>query len=306
MHQSHARGEERTLRSRHGTRAPAIVPRGEPSRKEGAAVIVLERMVLSGGWTPRWLMQTSNSELGKPAQTDGLGSGAMFNAIASRYDLLNRILSLGADRRWRREAADALDLPPGARALDVATGTADLAIEIARRDGSFRVEGLDPAEGMLEIARRKIARAGLAGRVSLRAGDAQALPHPDGSFDGVCVAFGIRNVRDRGQALREMARVTREGGRIAILELTEPGSGFMGRLAQFHVHVLVPRIGALLSGARAYRYLHESIAAFPPPERFRGMMEDAGIRVLECRPLTFGACCLFVGCPDSSADGNHA
>lgn len=250
-------------------------------------------------------MQTPNSELGTRTQTCDPGSGAMFNAIASRYDLLNRILSLGIDGRWRRRAADALDLRPGARVLDVATGTADLAIEIARRDGSFRVEGLDPAERMLDIARRKIARAGLVGRIVLRAGDARALPYPDGCFDTVCVAFGIRNVPDRHRALREMARVTRADGRIAVLELTEPAGGVTGRLARFHVHVLVPWIGALLSGARAYRYLHESIAAFPGPDRFRGIMQAAGIRVLECRPLTFGACCLFVGCPDSSRDGTQ-
>ena len=197
-------------------------------------------------------------------------------------------------------------MPPRARVLDVATGTADLAIQIARKDRSFRVEGLDPAEDILRIGREKIARDGLAKQIVLRTGDAQALPYPDASFDGVCIAFGIRNVPDRSRALREMARVTRPGGHITVLELTEPGGGLLGRLARFHVHVLVPRIGALLSGVREYRYLQESIAAFPAPEAFRGMMEQAGIRVIAQRPMSFGACCLFVGCPDSFPDGEHA
>ena len=231
------------------------------------------------------------------------GSGVMFDAIADRYDLLNRILSFGADRRWRRKAVEALELRPGARVLDVATGTADLAILIARLDPTLRVEGLDPAEEMLRIGRGKVARAGLAKQIQLRAGDAAALPYPNAVFDAVCIAFGIRNVPDRDRALREMARVTRPAGRVAVLELADPGRGLCSRVARFHVHVLVPRIGALLSGHREYRYLQESIAAFPPPDRFRNMMEAAGIRQVEHRLMSFGACCLFVGCPDSSADG---
>jgi len=225
------------------------------------------------------------------------GSGAMFDRIARRYDLLNRVLSLGVDQGWRRRAVRAMALGPGARALDLATGTADLALRMARAAEGVQVVGVDPSEGMLAVGRDKVRDAGLDGRIRLEAGDAQALRFEDDGFDAAAIAFGIRNVPDRPRALAEMARVTRPGGRVVVLELSEPRRGPLGALARFHVHWLVPRIGALLSGAREYRYLQESIAAFPPPEEFADVMSAAGIRVLEVRPLTFGASCLYVGEP---------
>lgn len=227
------------------------------------------------------------------------GSGEMFDRIARRYDFLNRVLSLGIDQGWRRRAVREMALPENGRALDLATGTADLAIRIARAHPTVEVVGTDPSQGMLEVGRDKVERGGLTGRVTLRAGDAQDLPFDDDSFDAVAIAFGIRNVPDRPRALSEMARVTRPGGRIVILELSEPRRGVFGPLARFHVRVLVPRIGALLSGARAYRYLQESIAAFPPPEEFARVMEDSGLRMCSVTPLTFGVSCLFVAEPAS-------
>jgi demethylmenaquinone methyltransferase/2-methoxy-6-polyprenyl-1,4-benzoquinol methylase len=221
----------------------------------------------------------------------------MFDAIAARYDLLNRVLSLGVDQRWRRRTVRALALPSMARVLDLATGTADLAIMVARAHPDASVVGVDPSRNMLAIGERKVADARLAGRVSLTHGDAERLAFPDDSFDGVAMAFGIRNVPDRAAALREMARVTRPGGRIAVLELSEPRGGLLGPLARFHIHTVVPRLGAALSGWREYRYLHESIAAFPPPEAFAATMRAAGLRVLEVAPLTFGVSCLFVATP---------
>jgi demethylmenaquinone methyltransferase/2-methoxy-6-polyprenyl-1,4-benzoquinol methylase len=132
-------------------------------------------------------------------------------------------------------------------------------------------------------------------------GDAQSLPFPDRSFDGVCIAFGIRNVPDRPKALREMARVTRPGGRIAILELSEPDGGLLAPFARFHVHTLVPTLGALLSGAREYRYLQRSIAAFPKAHDFGQVMTAAGIELVALTPLTFGVCHLYVGTPRAVA-----
>ncbi|MFW6051860.1 MAG: bifunctional demethylmenaquinone methyltransferase/2-methoxy-6-polyprenyl-1,4-benzoquinol methylase UbiE [Myxococcota bacterium] len=233
----------------------------------------------------------------EPREDADLGSGAMFDAIAHRYDLLNRVLSMGIDRGWRRRTVEALALGEDGRVLDLATGTADLALEIGRRHGDARVVGLDPSERMLEIGRRKVRRAGLEERVALREGDAQALPFEAGAFDACSIAFGIRNVPDRAAALREMARVTRPGGRVAVLELGEPSGGVLGPLARFHIRQVVPRLGGWLSGSREYRYLQQSIAAFPPPDAFASMMSDAGLEVLEVRPLTFGVCHLYVATP---------
>src|SRR5262249_27854293 len=145
------------------------------------------------------------------------------------------------------------------------------------------------------VGREKLARKKLADRVTMVPGDAEALPYGEGTFDGATIAFGIRNVPDRARGLAEMARVVRPGGRVCVLELSEPKRGIMAPLARFHIHVLGPRIGALLSGAPEYRYLQKSIEAFPAPEEFAAMMERAGLVVEQVRPQTFGVCHLYVG-----------
>lgn len=212
------------------------------------------------------------------------GSGAMFDGIAERYDLLNRVLSLGMDQSWRRKLARAVS---GEKFLDVATGTADVAIHLVREHPGCSVVGLDPSPRMLDVARRKVG--GL--DIAFMTGDSQEIPFPSASFDGVTMAFGIRNVPDRPRALREMARVVKPGGKVAILELSEPRSPF----ARFHVRKVVPRIGGWLSSDREYAYLQASIARFPPPDEFAAMMTEARLSVEEVTPMTFGACCLFVG-----------
>ena len=222
------------------------------------------------------------------------GSGQMFDAIASRYDLMNRLLSLGIDQSWRRKTVEALALSGDGRALDLATGTGDLALAIANRFPSVTVIGVDPSPKMLEVGEEKVLRANLEDRVSLRLGDAQALEFPDASFDAVSMAFGIRNVPDRPKALREMARVVRPLGRVAILELAEPTTPILGSLARFHIHTIVPTIGAALSGAREYRYLEKSIAAFPDRASFAEMMRQVGLNVISAEPLTFGVASLYV------------
>lgn len=237
------------------------------------------------------------------------GSGAMFDAIADRYDLLNRLISLGVDKRWRARTVraivpavrDTVATPRGARlrpkvasrrVLDLATGTGDLAIAIAEALPEAQVTGVDPSARMLAVFREKLGT--LADRIELLEGDAQALPFADARFDATTIAFGIRNVPDRARALAEMARVTRPGGRVAVLELSEPREGLIAPLARFHVHTVVPAIGAWLSGKREYRYLARSIAAFPPPEELAAMMEAAGLRMIEIVPMTFGTCTLHV------------
>lgn len=225
------------------------------------------------------------------------GSGAMFDNIARRYDFLNRVMSLGIDRRWRRRTVRALELPADARVLDLATGTADLAIDIARIHSDARIIGSDPSTNMLAVGRTKVASRQLADRIDLITGDAQAIDLPKASVDGITIAFGIRNVPDRARALREMARVCKPGGRVAILELSEPSGGLIAALARFHIRHVVPRLGAFLSGAREYRYLQASIAAFPPPAEFAALMHASGLTVLETTPLTFGVCHLYVATP---------
>ncbi len=226
-----------------------------------------------------------------------LGSGAMFDRIAARYDTMNRVLSLGLDRGWRRRTVRALQLGERPRVLDLATGTGDLAIDIAHMHPGAQVIGLDPSPRMLAIAEAKLLRRGLSGRVTLVRGDAQQLPYANCEMDAATIAFGIRNVPDRPAALREMARVVRPGGRIAVLELGEPERGLLARVARFHCRHVVPRLGALLSGAREYRYLQRSIAAFPPSAEFARVMEDAGLHVIDVAPLTFGVCTLYVATP---------
>jgi demethylmenaquinone methyltransferase/2-methoxy-6-polyprenyl-1,4-benzoquinol methylase len=221
----------------------------------------------------------------------------MFDRIAARYDFVNRVLSLGIDKRWRRRTVRALQLGADAKVLDVATGTGDLAIDIARAHRDAHVIGLDPSAGMLAVAATKLARRKLEDRVTLVVGDAQALPYATGELDAATIAFGIRNVPDRAAGLRELARVVKVGGRVAVLELGEPRGGLMSRAARIHVRHIVPRLGALLGGRKEYRYLQSSIAAFPPSEEFARMMVEAGLDIVEVTPLTFGVCTLYVGTP---------
>ncbi|MCW5807757.1 MAG: bifunctional demethylmenaquinone methyltransferase/2-methoxy-6-polyprenyl-1,4-benzoquinol methylase UbiE [Deltaproteobacteria bacterium] len=225
----------------------------------------------------------------------------MFDRIARRYDRVNRVISLGMDRGWRRRTVRSLQLGERPRVLDVATGTGDLAIDLAQMVPGATVIGLDPSEQMLAIAAEKVARKQLAERVTLVTGDAQALPFASCELDAATIAFGIRNVPDRPRALRELARVVRPGGRIAVLELGEPRRGVLGWFARFHTRHVVPRLGALLSGAREYAYLQRSIAAFPPAPEFVETMQAAGLHVVEVVPLAFGACTLFVATPAEDA-----
>jgi demethylmenaquinone methyltransferase/2-methoxy-6-polyprenyl-1,4-benzoquinol methylase len=230
------------------------------------------------------------------ALEDG-GSGAMFDRIAPRYDLLNRVMSLGLDRGWRKRLARALApaLADGGIVLDLATGTGDVALALARHYSQIRVVGVDPSGEMLRIGQQK-RKAALAGdRVSLLMGDGQQLPFGDQTFAASCIAFGIRNVPDRERALREMRRITRPGGVVAILELGAPRRGLLAPLTRLHVNHIVPRLGAWLSRWREYRYLPQSMAAFPPPEQFSALMSAAGWQEVQIETMGMGAVQLFTG-----------
>ena len=225
------------------------------------------------------------------------GSGAMFDGIARRYDLLNRLTSLGLDQSWRAKLAAtvAAGVPRGGVVLDLATGTGDVALALADAAPTARVLGIDPSARMLEKAREKVLARVLADRVRLARGDAHHLSLQDGVVDGVSIAFGLRNVPDRARGLREMRRVTRPGGRLCVLELGTPRRGLLGPLARFHIDAVVPRLGAWLSGAREYRYLASSIEAFPPPDEVVAMLTAAGWRDAGFTAMAFDAAHLYVG-----------
>jgi demethylmenaquinone methyltransferase/2-methoxy-6-polyprenyl-1,4-benzoquinol methylase len=237
--------------------------------------------------------------LGTAAPTPGAPERAavrsMFDRIAPRYDLLNRLLSAGTDVRWRRRAVDFLEMPPPLRVLDLCTGTADLLIEAASRHPKSGGLGVDLAQGMLARGASKLARRGLARRAWLAAGDGERLPVREAGYDAALVGFGIRNVSDPRAALREVHRALRPGGRFVVLEFSMP-EGLMGRLYRAYFTAVLPRIGGLVSGDRsAYSYLPASVASFPKPRAFAALMEQAGFTAVRFEPLTLGIAHLHRG-----------
>ncbi|MCL5966709.1 MAG: bifunctional demethylmenaquinone methyltransferase/2-methoxy-6-polyprenyl-1,4-benzoquinol methylase UbiE [Deltaproteobacteria bacterium] len=220
----------------------------------------------------------------------------MFSSIAPRYDFLNRLLSLRRDRYWRRAAVAEMVPAAGGRHLDVATGTADVALEIFRQKGDgARVVGSDISIEMMRIGWEKAVRAGRGGRMAFVKAPGEALPFRDGAFDSASIAFGIRNVVDRQAGLSEMCRVVRPGGRVAVLEFSRPRSPFFGTAYRLYFTRVLPRLGGLFSRRSAYAYLPRSVEAFPPPPEFAAMMRAAGCSEVRFRPLTFGIVTLYVG-----------
>jgi len=220
---------------------------------------------------------------------------SMFDRIAPRYDLLNRVLSAGIDQRWRRASVDSLALPPRSRVLDVCTGTADLLVEFLRRDPGHAGVGVDLSGEMLARGARKLRERGLSARSALASGDAERLPLRDSRFDGALIAFGIRNVGEPLRALREIHRVLRPGGRLVILEFGTP-PGLLGAAYRLYFERVLPRVAGLVSGDRAaYSYLPASVARFPDPAAFGRLMEEAGFVGVRWSRLTAGIACLHRG-----------
>lgn len=250
----------------------------------------------------------------------------MFDHIAPRYDRLNGVLSFNVDKHWRRrairevvrfmhgytaETASAAEVDDTAstkvgageavsnyqthnHVLDLATGTGDMAIALARALPKAAVTGADLSEGMLALARQKAAKAGLAERIAFEAGEAESLPFGDAGFDAVTVAFGVRNFHDIAAGLREMHRVLRPGGMALVLEFSTPRGKIFGPLYRFYFRHVLPRIGGWVSRDRsAYEYLPGSVDGFPEPQAFAGMMSDAGFGDCRMRKMTGGIAYIY-------------
>lgn len=221
---------------------------------------------------------------------------AMFDSISGHYDRLNRILSLGTDRRWRRRAIDIIgeNIRP-VTMLDVATGTGDLAIE-ALKLGPRKVTGIDISAKMLEEGRRKVTRLGLGDKIELLRGDSQAMEFSDGAFDVAMSAFGVRNFEDTVAGLREMCRVLRPGGMLMVLEFSRPSRFPLKQIYGFYFRRVLPRIGRKVSGdPGAYTYLPDSVMSFPDNERFLELMLLAGFTGVKQTILTGGIASIYYG-----------
>ncbi len=222
---------------------------------------------------------------------------AMFGRIVRRYDLMNRVMTLGRDQAWRRLAARELKLDGGhpARVLDLATGTADIALAIAERHPEAQVVGVDFVFPMLEVGEQK-SQPRYGRRIVFAQGDALSLPFADASFDGLTNGFLLRNVADLPRSLAEMRRVIKPGGRAACLEITRPATPVFRELFQLYFYRIVPIIGGVISGDRqAYTYLPNSLTHFPRAEELKLLMLSAGFRSVSYRLLGFGTMALHVG-----------
>ena len=230
-----------------------------------------------------------DSAAGKTGQVE-----AMFDSIAPAYDTMNRLMTMGIDRSWRRKAVEMVASSAPRSILDVATGTGDFAIALAEAVPGATVTGIDLSGQMLAIGRRKVEKASLDGRITLQKGDCLALPFADGSFDAITVAFGIRNFEDLDKGLSEMCRVLKPGGHLVILELTTPDRFPMKQLFSIYSKVVIPLLGKLLSKDKsAYRYLPDTIKVFPQGEVMKGVIARAGFSEVNFKRLTFGICTLY-------------
>lgn len=219
----------------------------------------------------------------------------MFDRIAPTYDKLNHLMSLGIDRRWRRKAVDALGKFNPQQILDIATGTGDFALLMARCIKPQHITGADISEGMMAVGREKVLKEGLQDTISFEHEDCMSLSFPDGSFDAVTSAYGVRNFQDLDKGLREMHRVLHPGGHLLIVELTPPPSFPMKQLFWVYAHVVMPLLGRLISHDNsAYTYLPASMEAFPQPEQMEGILKRAGFAEVMWKRFTFGISTMYL------------
>ncbi len=220
----------------------------------------------------------------------------MFNSIAPYYDFLNRFLSLGIDTIWRKKAINKIKASNPQHILDIATGTADVAIELVKRLDAKKVVGLDISKEMLAIGQKKIDKRALDKRIELVLGDSENLSFEDESFDAVTVAFGVRNFENLEKGLKEMNRVLKKDGEVMVLEFSRPRIFPFKQLFNGYFKYVLPQIGRLTSkDPKAYQYLYESVQAFPDGQDFVEILKRTGYKSIECTPLSLGICSVYVG-----------
>jgi len=232
-----------------------------------------------------------SSELSKKEQVAG-----MFDSIAHRYDFLNRFLSAGIDVTWRKNALKELKGLNPKVILDVATGTADVAIMAVKILQPEKITGIDISDGMLDFGRKKISNLGLADTIELVNGDSATINFPDNTFDAVTVAFGVRNFQQLEKGLDEILRVLKPGGKLVVLEFSKPKAPVIKQVYNVYMKVVAPGAGKLFSKNRnAYKYLDESIKKFPEGKNFTSILDNLGYRNTYCKPQSLGICTIYCG-----------
>ncbi len=218
---------------------------------------------------------------------------SLFNKVAEHYDLLNTLLSFGTDKSWRRRLAE--EIRSSKIVLDIATGTAEVAIEVVKRwNGCFAI-GIDPSKQMLDLAQAKLRVAGVKKKITLVEGVAESLPFKDGTFDAITIAFGIRNTIDPLTSLKEMYRVLRPASRVGILEFAVPQNRIFAPLYMSYIRNMFPFLGSFFGKRNEYQYLVDSIPIFPQRDSLTKLMEDAGFSVKKLIELTMGTVIIYVG-----------
>ncbi|MBD0277501.1 MAG: bifunctional demethylmenaquinone methyltransferase/2-methoxy-6-polyprenyl-1,4-benzoquinol methylase UbiE [Flavisolibacter sp.] len=222
--------------------------------------------------------------------------GEMFDRIAARYDFMNRFLSAGIDITWRKKAINFLKPCKPQHILDVATGTADMAIKAAKMLHPQKIVGIDISEKMLAIGRSKVKKERLEHIVELRSGDGETINFDDGTFDAVMVAFGVRNFENLEQGLREIQRVLKHGGVLVVLEFSKPSLPVIKQLYQFYMSTVAPEMARWFNqNKKAYQYLNESANAFPDRQQFTTILSKVGYSDTSFKPLSLGICCIYTG-----------